>query len=103
MCVFCVVCGIFLSYVTIRTGSCLAAAFGHGALNALAGASTIFAAAGVSPFIGPSPTGIIGGCGFIFVAIFMLFDLRRREVRGELVVPIAGSEEPMPLHETLDR
>lgn len=103
MCVFCVVCGIFLSYVTIRTGSCLAAAFGHGALNALAGTSTIFAAAGVSPFIGPSPTGIIGGCGFIFVAIFMLFDLRRREARGELVVPIAGSEEPMPLHETLDR
>lgn len=94
---------IFLSYVTIRTGSCLAAAFGHGALNALAGASAIFAAAGVSPFIGPSPTGIIGGCGFIFVAIFMLFDLRRRESRGELVVPIAGSEEPMPLHETLDR
>lgn len=91
MCCFCVVCGIFLSYVTIRTGSCLAAALGHGAINALAGASTIFAVAGVSPFVGPAPTGIIGGCGLILVAAVMLLDLRRREKRGELRVPEAGS------------
>lgn len=90
MCAFCTAYGIFLSYVTIRTGSCLAAAFGHGAINALSGAATIFAVAGVSPFIGPSPTGIIGGCGFIVVALIMLFDLRRREKQGELVVPEAG-------------
>lgn len=92
MCVFCVVCGIFFSYVTIRTGSCLAAAFGHGALNALAGASTIFAVAGVSPFIGPAPTGIIGGCGLIIVAVVMLADLRKREKDGTLQVPEAGLE-----------
>ncbi len=91
MCCFCVVCGIFLSYVTIRTGSCLAAALGHGAINALAGASTIFAVAGVSPFVGPAPTGIIGGCGLILVAAAMLLDLRRREKRGDLKVPEAGA------------
>lgn len=91
MCCFCVICGIFLSYVTIRTGSCLAAALGHGAINALAGASTLFAVAGVSPFIGPSPTGIIGGCGLILAAVIMLLDLRRRERNGELKVPEAGS------------
>lgn len=90
MCCFCVVCGIFLSYVTIRTGSCLAAALGHGAINALAGASTLFAVAGVSPFIGPAPTGIIGGCGLILAAVAMLYDLRRREKRGDLTVPEAG-------------
>lgn len=90
MCAFCTVVGIFLSYVTIRTGSSLAAAFGHGALNSLAGASTIFAVAGVSPFVGPSPTGIIGGCGLIVVAIIMLVDLQKRENRGELKVPEAG-------------
>ena len=33
MCVFCIVLGIFLTYVTVRTGSCLAAAVGHGAIN----------------------------------------------------------------------
>lgn len=91
MCCFCVVCGIFLSYLTIRTGSCLAAALGHGAINALAGASTLFAVAGVSPFIGPAPTGIIGGCGLILAAVAMLYDLRRREKRGDLTVPEAGS------------
>lgn len=90
MCAFCIVCGVFLSYVTIRTGSCLAAAIGHGGLNALAGASTIFAATGVSPFLGPSPTGIIGGAVFIAVAIWMLYDLRKREEAGTLVVPKAG-------------
>ncbi|WP_251178631.1 CPBP family intramembrane glutamic endopeptidase [Adlercreutzia agrestimuris] len=90
MCGFCTVVGIFLSYVTIRTGSSLAAAFGHGALNSLAGASTIFAVAGVNPFVGPSPTGIIGGCGLIVVAIIMLVDLQKRENRGELKVPEAG-------------
>lgn len=87
---FCTVCGIFLSYVTIRTGSCLAAAFGHGALNALANAPTMFAVAGVNPFVGPAPTGIIGGAAFVVVAAVMLWDLWRRERAGTLVVPQAG-------------
>ena len=91
MCCFCIVGGIFLSYVTIRTGSCLAATFGHGAINAVAGAATFFAIADVSPFIGPSPTGIIGGVGFIIIAIWMLIDLHKRERTGELVIPQAGS------------
>lgn len=90
MCCFCIILGIFLSYVTIRTGSCLAAAFGHGAVNALSGASTIFAVARTSPFIGPSPTGIIGGCGLAIVAAIMLADLRKREKDGTLQVPEAG-------------
>lgn len=90
MCVFCIVLGVFLSYVTIRTGSCLAAALSHGGLNSLAAAPTIFAVAGVSPFVGPLPTGIIGGAAFIVVAIWMLFDLRKREREGTLVVPQAG-------------
>ena len=90
MCCFCTVFGIFLSYVTIRTGSCLAAVFGHGAVNAVAGAATIFASADVSPFVGPLPTGIIGGAAFIAVALLMLFDLRKRERSGGLEIPQAG-------------
>lgn len=90
MCCFCTVVGVFLSYVTIRTGSCLAAAFSHSAINAVVGASTIFAMAGTNPFVGPSPTGIIGGWAFIAVAVWMLFDLKRRERDGTLVVPQAG-------------
>ena len=90
MCCFCTVVGVFLSYVTIRTGSCLAATFGHGALNAIGGAATMFAIADVSPFMGPSPTGIIGGAGFIIISIWMLIDLKKRERIGELVIPQAG-------------
>lgn len=90
MCCFCTVCGIFLSYVTIRTGSCLAAAFGHGALNALAAAPAMVAVAGVDPFVGPAPTGIIGGAAFVAVAAVMLWDLWHRERAGTLVVPQAG-------------
>lgn len=92
MCAFCTVVGIFLSYVTIRTGSSLAAAISHGSINALAGAATMFAVAGVNPFVGPAPTGIIGGCAFIFIGIIMLIDLRRREQNSTLEIPQAGEE-----------
>lgn len=90
MCVFCIVIGIFLTYVTVRTGSCLAAAIGHGALNAFVSASLLFSVTGGNPFAGPMPIGIIGGCAFIVVAAFMLRDLHRREKAGTLSMPKAG-------------
>ncbi len=90
MCAFCVATGTFLTYVTVRTGSCLAAAIGHGALNAFASAAVIFSAIGGNPFVGPLPTGIVGGCAFIAAAAFMLWDLRRREKAGTLNMPQAG-------------
>lgn len=91
MCAFCVVLGTVLSYVTIRTGSCLAAAITHGGTNAIAGAATMFTIAGANPFVGPGPTGIVGGSALIVVAIIMLADLARRERKGELIIPKAGS------------
>ena len=90
MCVFCTVLGIFLTYVTVRTGSCLAAAFGHGAVNALAAAAILFSVTGGNPFVGPTPTGILGGSAFIVVAALMLWDLHRREKAGTLEMPKAG-------------
>lgn len=90
MCVFCIVLGIFLTYVTERTGSCLAAAIGHGAINGFASAALIFSATGGNPFVGPLPVGIVGGSAFILVAAFMLWDLHRREKAGTLHMPKAG-------------
>ena len=56
MIVFCIVCGTFLSYLTIRTGSALPAAIGHGALNAFAAAPAYFMASGVyNPFLALFP------------------------------------------------
>ena len=72
MCVFCIVVGIIFSYITIRTGSCLPAMLGHGALNGFARAGILFIdSTDVNPFVGPSPTGIVGGCAYIACAVFI--------------------------------
>ena len=90
MCVFCIVIGIFLTYVTVRTGSCLAAAIGHGAINGFLSAVLLVSATGGNPFVGPLATGVIGGSAFIAVAALMLWDLHRREKAGTLDMPKAG-------------
>ena len=78
MCLFCIVVGVFMSYVTLRTGSCLPAVFAHGMVNGSAAAGIIFTATGGNPFVGPAPTGIVGGAFFIVAAVFMVRDLMRR-------------------------
>ena len=90
MCAWCVVLAVFLSYVTIRTGSTLAAAIGHGALNGSVNLAVLFSLTGGSPFVGPLCTGIVGGLPLLAVAALMLRDLRRREKAGTLHVPEAG-------------
>ena len=78
MCLFCIVVGVFMSYVTLRTGSCLPAVFAHGMVNGSAAMGLIFCATGGNPFVGPAPTGIVGGAFFIAAAVFMVRDLMRR-------------------------
>ena len=90
MCVFCTALGIFLTYVTVRTGSCLAAAVGHGANNACVSAGIMFSLTGGNPFVGPLCTGIVGGLPLLAVAAIMLWDMRRREKAGTLRMPEAG-------------
>lgn len=77
MCCFCIVLGIFMAYVTLRTGSCLPAVFAHGMINGGASVGVMFSATGGNPFVGPSPTGIVGGAFFIVVAVLMARDLAR--------------------------
>ena len=79
MCLFCVVLGIFLSYVTLKTGSCIPAIIGHGAINGIAAIGIYFTYDGGNPFVGPAPTGIIGMIPFILVAIFMVINLIKNE------------------------
>lgn len=71
MCGFCIVMGIFLSYVTLKTKSCIPAVLGHGAINSIAAIGMYFTTDGGNPFIGPAPTGIVGAIPFIIVAILM--------------------------------
>ena len=79
MCVFCTVLGIFMSYVTLKTKSCIPAILAHGAINGIAAIGIYFTFDGGNPFVGPAPTGIIGIIPFVIVAIFMVIDLKRSE------------------------
>jgi len=68
MCCFCIVMGIFLSYITLKTGSCIPAVLAHGAINSIGAIGTFFSKEGGNPFVGPAPTGIVGGIPFILIA-----------------------------------
>ncbi|MBQ3210916.1 MAG: CPBP family intramembrane metalloprotease [Oscillospiraceae bacterium] len=75
MCLFCIVIGIFLSYVSLKTKSCIPAVLGHGAFNGIAKTGMYLTADGGDPFVGPAPTGIIGMIPFIIAAVLILFSL----------------------------
>ncbi len=83
MVIFCIVLGAIFSFVTIRTNSCIPAVFAHGGLNSIAAAGIYFCVDGGNPFIGPSPTGIIGGIGFILVAVVITIKLMKEEKSKE--------------------
>lgn len=79
MCLFCIVLGIFLSYVTLKTGSCIPAIIGHGAINGIAAIGMYFTSDGGNPFIGPAPTGFIGIIPFAIIAVFMAVRLSKQD------------------------
>ena len=79
MCIFCIVLGIFLSYITLKTKSCIPAILAHGAINGIAAIGIYFTYDGGNPFVGPAPTGVIGIIPFVIVAIPMVISLNRSE------------------------
>lgn len=81
MCIFCVVMGTILCYVTIRTQSCIPAILGHGMVNGF-GTVGIYYTSLENPyniFLGPALVGVIGGAGFILLAAVLLFQLYQEE------------------------
>ena len=82
MCLFCIVGGTLLSYITLKTNSCWPAVLAHGALNGTASIGALFLADPMAydRFVGPVPTGIIGASAYIVVAIWIVWRMRR--VRG---------------------
>ncbi|MBR3972699.1 MAG: CPBP family intramembrane metalloprotease [Oscillospiraceae bacterium] len=79
MCLFCIVLGVFMSYVTLKTGSCIPAVLAHGAVNGIGAIGIYLTKDGGNPFIGPAPMGIIGLIPFMIVAMIMAIRLSRRE------------------------
>lgn len=81
MCIFCTAVGIILSYVTIKTRSCVPAILGHGMLNGFASVGIYYTSIEhpYNVFLGPAPTGLIGGMGFIILAAVLLWKLHKEE------------------------
>lgn len=80
MCLFCTVLGVFLSYVSLKTKSCIPAVLGHGAINGFAAIGIYFTTDGGNPFVGPAPTGIVGIIPFMIVAVLMVLNLKKTEI-----------------------
>lgn len=72
MCCFCIVAGVIFSFITIKTGSCIPAVIAHGSLNGFASVTIYFTdGKDINAFVGPVPTGILGGSAFILCAAVM--------------------------------
>ncbi len=74
---FCMTVGILLSWIALEGGSVWPAVIGHASLNGMAGIAILFAKGNPSTLLGPMPTGIIGGAGFLIMAVFILLLIRK--------------------------
>ena len=82
MIIFATVIGTWLSYLTIKTESVLAASIAHGAINAIREGPFLISVIGVNTLLGPKPSGIIGMSGFIILAIFCLQKIKKLETKN---------------------
>lgn len=71
----CVVLGIWLAYVTIKSGSIIPATILHGASNVIGELPIMVSLLSVSRLLGPNPTGIIGLSGLMLGALLLLLRL----------------------------
>lgn len=69
---FTLVTGIFLGWVTLRSGSVWAAVIGHAAINGISALGALFVAGELNPLTGPLPTGLVGSAGWTALALILL-------------------------------
>ncbi len=67
---------VLLSWATLRSGSVWPAALGHGAINAIAGLPAYLLMGSAIALLGPDPTGLVGGIGYLILAAALLFTSR---------------------------
>lgn len=92
MCFFTFGGGVFLSWLTTKTGSVWPAALGHGAINALAALPSIFMAAGAAPYapLGPALSGILPAVPLVVFALVLAL----RENRAAPPPPALPEDAP---------
>ncbi|MEG0751519.1 MAG: type II CAAX endopeptidase family protein [Oscillospiraceae bacterium] len=101
MCGFCILLGTLFSFVTLRTRSCIPAALAHGGINGIASFGVYLMLSpekNYNPFVGPAPTGYIGGAAFAVTAVVLTLLLARDEKRGALIYspPVETEDIQMP-------
>lgn len=88
---------VLLCWVTLRSGSVWPASVGHGMVNATSILPPLVAQGSALALLGPSPTGLIAGMGYIVLALVLLFNRKAfsgKEAAGQAVVPAAGQVSP---------
>jgi membrane protease YdiL (CAAX protease family) len=68
--------GVFLAWVTVRSGSVWPASLGHSVINNSAWLMTYFISGEPDHLIGPLPVGIIGSLGYAALALLIFFNTR---------------------------
>lgn len=68
--------GTFLSWVTLRGGSVWPAVIGHSGMNGIAALPSLFIRGTPNPLLGPLVVGVIGGIGYIALAVALFFHPR---------------------------
>jgi membrane protease YdiL (CAAX protease family) len=66
------VVGALLGWLTFKAGSVWPAVIGHAALNGMANLGVVFVRGDPNPLLGPLPTGVVGGVGFVAVGLALL-------------------------------
>ena len=64
---------VLLSWAALRSGSVWPAALGHGTINPTAVLAGYLAKGPGLPLLGPTPTGLIGGLGYLLIALALVF------------------------------
>ena len=65
---------VLLSWAALRSGSVWPAALGHGTVNAVSALPGFLLNGSAVPLMGPDPTGLIGGIGYILLALVLFFN-----------------------------
>jgi membrane protease YdiL (CAAX protease family) len=86
---------ILLSWGTLRSGSVWPAALGHGTANAASALPGYLLNGAAIPLIGPDVTGLVGGIGYVVLALVLLFNRRAfaggTEASAERAEPVPAS------------
>lgn len=75
----CIVLGIILSFVTIKTGNCMYAAIIHGVVNVIGELPVYFSTDMNSGLLGPNPTGLLTMIPLIIMAVICFLKLGEKQ------------------------